>query len=93
MLPSVVNNAFFLSLFSFVLCIPSPDHCYDFTSNTVNDACGSNHLQRVGKYTLYQLVLMVLLYVMSLVASFKVTLTSLAPSLLAWERPGLFLCG
>lgn len=29
--------------------LASPDHCYDFTSTTVIDGCGSLDLTRVGK--------------------------------------------
>ena len=42
----LILASLFISLYS---SLPTADHCYDFTSRTVNDACGSHNLSVNGE--------------------------------------------
>lgn len=42
-----------LGLLALLNALPAPDHCYDFTSRTVLDGCGSLHLNKFGKLLPY----------------------------------------
>lgn len=76
----ILRTTFFWFLLMKGAGLPNPDHCYDFTSRTMNDACGSLNLSKYGKPLITQTGTMLPPIAITQAASLLSPLTSTPPS-------------